>query len=818
MIKNYLKIAFRNLIKQKTLAFINIFGLSVGVACFSLFALYALNEFNFEDFNKNAGNIYRVYTFREAFNGNDSHGNVYMPLPLGPSLKNDIPAVEDYVRVVQPFETFIQTPKGGSREKVGYADPSFFSIFSMKLKHGNPATALQGTNSIVLTEDAAKKIFGSSEIIGKAIEVKLGNQFQPFIVTAVAENPPSNSSFQFDIIAPMQRWADAQNILFGTGSWNWASYITFVQLKPGSSLAQTKMVPPSFRAKYFPDEEKDARKYGWSGKGPAYSYRLEPLRDVHTDINLPGLKVAPIDPKMVWILLGIAGAILLIACINFTTLSLGRSAGRAKEVGIRKVSGGTKRALIFQFLTESLILAIISTIIGLLMADMLLPYFNGLSGRELSFSITQFPQLLLVIVVTVILVGLLSGSYPALVLSGFRASEVLKAKIKLGGSNFFTKSLVTFQFIISTALIISSVVIIRQIHFMESRYPGFDKENVVVVNATGVASSINNLYGLFKQEIASCPDILATGGAGNGLGEGQGMLSMGFDYQKKSISTNVNFIEPDFIPALGMRMIAGRNFDPSISSDTLNAVIINETLMHELGWELSKAIGKHIEGYGNFGFVNPEVIGVVKDFNYMKASQQIEPMLLYEHHGTPPIVWKAGYFFMRIKAGNPSKALAAIQAAWKKLAPEYPVKYKFLDEDLNRFYESETKLSAILSSAGGIAVFLACLGLFGLVILSVVNRTKEIGIRKVLGASIATIINILSKDFLKLVVIALIIATPIAWIIMNKWLQDYAYRVELGWWVFAITGAAIIAIAFLTMLFHAVKAAIKNPVESLRTE
>ncbi|HEV3251976.1 MAG TPA: FtsX-like permease family protein, partial [Puia sp.] len=540
------------------------------------------------------------------------------------------------------------------------------------------------------------------------------------------------------------------------------SFMTLVQLKPGSKLANDNKLLADFRHEHFPK--------GLSSGG---GYDLEPLVDMHTNPKLVGIKISPVDPKSIWILLSIAAGVLLIACINFTTLSIGRSASRAKEVGVRKVIGGSKKALMLQFLSESLLLAFLSTMIGLILANLLLPYFNRYSGRELSFSIARFPQLTGLIAGLVLIVGLLSGCYPALILSGFNAVEVLKAKIKLGGANLFTKALVTFQFVLSAGLTISAIIIIQQLNYMQSRNPGFEKENVIQIKALGVANT-KQIFPTLKQELSGYPQIVRTASTDNGLGEREGWSGTGFDYNGKSINITQFYVDPDYIPTLGMHLLAGRNFDPAIASDTVNAVIINEATMNELGWTLENSIGKHLEGYGNFGVKAPTVIGIVRDFNFQDLTHPVEPMMFHQFAASRTNPW---HFFVRIRPGDPSKALAFIQAAWKKIAPDYPLKYNFLDEDLDRFFKSEARLSKIIGWAGGIAIFLACLGLLGLAALAVVNRTKEIGIRKVLGASVSSIIGLLSKDFLRLVVVAFVIATPIAWWLMTEWLQEYAYRI-----------------------------------------
>ena len=463
---------------------------------------------------------------------------------------------------------------------------------------------------------------------------------------------------------------------------------------------------------------------------------------------------------------------------------------------------------------EALLLTFLSAMIGLALAKILLPFFNQLSGRELSFSLTQFPQLLWLIIGLVLIVGLLAGSYPSLVLSNFKPVEVLKTKVRLGGSNFFTRSLVTLQFVLSAGLIISTIIIMQQLHYMQSKYPGFNKENVVVVDADGV-SDTKKLYSLFKQKLSVHPEIIGTASAELGLGGGQGWNESTFKYNGKNKAVYEYFVDPDYMHVLGLKLIAGRNFDPAISSDTVTSVIINEAMMNDFGWTLQNVIGQPLKGYldNENDAQTPIVVGVVKDFNYLAFNTKIEPQMFQQFSSYLPYK-----FFVRIKSGDPSKALSTLQTTWKTIAPDYPLKYSFLDENLDRFYQSEARWSNIVGWAGVLSIFLACLGLFGLAALVAINRTKEIGIRKVLGASLAGIISLLSKDFLKLIIIALLIASPLAWYFMHKWLQDFAYRINIGWYVFIITGIAAVLIALITVSFQAVRAAIANPVKSLRTE
>ena len=811
MIKHYFKIALRNFVKQKGLAFINVFGLSVGLACFTLFLLFAVNEFSFDRFHKNEKNIYRVYLHADAMRGDEAHGSSYLPIPLGPAMKQDFPEVENYVRFKDAWNgDFVKADNKVSRIKVSFADPQLFSVFSFKVLYGNAHDPLKNPNNIVLTKDIALQLFGETNAVGKTVEIKEENNFEPFIVTAVSENIPANSTIQFQILASFEYYTSTSGGKRGVDNWHRSGYQTYVQLRPGSKLTNESEQLKKFRSKYYPDEEAELKKDSlWTAGGSPIIYRLQPLKEMHTDIKVGGGGVEAVNPKNIWILLAIAAGVLLIACINFTTLAIGRSAGRAKEVGVRKVIGGDKKQLVFQFLAEALLLSILSAGLGILLGKILLPYFNILSGRELNFSFAQYPEMIWMLIGLVLVVGLLAGSYPALVLSGFKPIEVLKSKIRVGGSNIFTKSLVTVQFILSIGLIISTVIILQQLKFMQNKNPGFNKENIVMVDAEGVDTK--KIYPLFRQKLAMQPLITAVAGSELGLGEGTGWSRSGFEYNGKHKDVYEYFVDPGYINLMGMQLIAGRNFDPKISSDTLRSVIINETMLNDFGWTVDNAVGQELKGYSEN--LTPVVIGVVKNFHFRPFSEKIEPQMFHQFHDYAPYK-----YFVRIKAGDPSKALDVMKQAWTSVVPDLPFKYDFLDESLDRFYKSESRWSNIVGWAGGISIFLACLGLFGLAALAAVNRTKEIGIRKVLGASLTGIVSLLSKDFLKLVVIALVIASPLAWYFMHKWLQDFAYRINIGWYVFVITGIIAILIALVTISFQAIKAAIANPVRSLRSE
>ncbi|TAL42804.1 MAG: ABC transporter permease, partial [Chitinophagaceae bacterium] len=739
-------------------------------------------------------------------------GDVYMPSPLGPALKADLPDIKNYVRFQEAWgESFVKVDGNVRRMHVSYTDPSFFSVFSFPLVYGTPQGALKELQNIVLTRAKAKELFGTDNVVSRTIEIKVDENFVPFTISAVTENLPANSSIQFELLGNFNFLETTSSGKRGFNNWNRSSYITYVQLNDGSGLMNDVQKLAAFRHKYYPTEEEELKKAGFTltGTTPPVRYGLQPLKAGHTDTKIFGGSIEQVNPKTIWILLSIAAGVLLIACINFTTLAIGRSARRAKEVGVRKVMGGERRQLVMQFLSEAVLLSILSAILGLFLAKLLLPYFNELSGRELQFSFSLYPELIWMLAGLTLLVGLLAGSYPALILSGFKPLEVLKSKIKLSGSNFFTKSLVTVQFALSIGLIICTMIILQQTKYMSRKNPGFNKENIVVVDASDTKTK--EIYPLFRQAIASRTDIAGIASAELGLGEGTGWSRSGFEYKGKHKDVFEYFIDPDYIPVMGMQLIAGRNFDPKIADDTVTSIIVNEAMVNDFGWTVENAVGQQIQGY--METKTPVVVGVVKDFHYRPFKEKVMPQMFHQFADYAPYK-----FFVRLKPGNPAQALAALQKTWSSVVADLPFKYSFLDESLDNFYKTERKWSSIIGWAGGISVFLACLGLFGLAALAAVNRTKEIGIRKVLGASLPGIVKLLSKDFLKLVVVALIIAAPLAWYFMNKWLLDFAYRISIGWWIFVAAGTLAIIIAFITIGFQAVKAGIANPVKSLRTE
>jgi len=805
MLKHYIKIALRNLAHQKVLTVINISGLSIGITCFSLFLLYAVNEFSYDRFHTNAGRIYRIVEWWEG-EGREPGGSGSVCTPVAPAMKKDFPDVEYAVRM-RGTGCLARVNNNVFHTSVTFADKDIFNVFSFPLLYGNSQTALQDPRHIVLTKEKALQLFGTANVVGKTLEIKTDSAFEPFTISGVAENIPANSSIQFNILCNFEHFAQMPMVQESNNNW----YMTlgmeaYVQLKPGSRLAGESKRLASFRLKYLPDEQPKAKK---EKDAVQASFRLQSLRDMHMNPQVEGGN----NPRNIWILITIAAAVLIIACINFTTLAIGRSAGRAKEIGVRKVMGSQRKQLVGQFLAESLLLSVFSAVTGLILAYTLLPLFKELAGRELHFSLTRFPELCWLLTGLTILVALLAGSYPALVLSAFKPVEVLKSKIRVGGSNLFTRSLVTLQFVLSIGLIISTIIILQQLSFMRSKNIGFNKENVVMINTGSIDSK--KIYPLYKHAIESNAGIVSVTAAEMGLGSNEGQMGRGYRDYKGEVKGVIEYPgDYNFLNAMGMQLIAGRNFNAALASDSTNAVIVNEALVRDvLGTTVTDALGKQlIEGKGN-GQQPKTIIGVAHDFNFEDLTRTVRPQLFYR-----PANLNASRFFVRLTAGDPATKLALLNNTWKKLVPDAPFEYSFVDEKFDAFYRSEERWSAIAGWAGGISIFLACLGLFGLAALTAINRTKEIGIRKVMGATVSQVVGLLSKDFIKLIAVALVIASALAWYCMHNWLQAYAWRINITWWVFVLTGFFAMLVAVTTISFQAVKAALANPVKSLRTE
>jgi putative ABC transport system permease protein len=797
MIKNYFKTAFRNLSRNKIYSFINISGLSIGLACAMLIMLYVKDEVSFDKFHKNVNNIYRVVT--ESSDNGIKHKDPNTGYLQGPRFAQNIPGIQSFVRVQSGSED-IKTGTEVQAQDLLYVDSSFFSVFTFPLLSGDSKTCLKEPHSIVLSEDAAKKQFGTTDAVGKIVMMKDDSVFIPYKVTAVAKRCPQNSSIQFTALVPIKESdADAQN------NDNWYNFFlnTFVVLDSKTTLLTVEQQMQKFYVKDAGETFREmAKKYGITGT--MGTYFLQPYMDMHMSTELPaqnGLTNAS-NPMYSYILSGIALFVLLIACINFINLTVARSVKRAKEIGIRKVIGGNRKQLIIQFLGESFLLCTIAFVLAIALVQLLLPLFNELSNKALALSYLFDAKLIAGYIVLFLITSLLAGFYPALVLSGYNPVQTLYSRFNIAGKSYLQKSLVVLQFTLASFLITATFIIYAQFNFLTTEKLGYDDSNLIIVNKDRIKHS---QAAVFKNELAKDPNIIAVSAKNGGMWQ---------TAARTAIDSTVNFayetVDESYLPLLKIPLLQGRNFSTAFPGDSNNSVIVNESFVKKAGWK--NPIGETV----NFWYNNNEkyhVIGVVKDYHYASLNQKIIPQLFTMKNDN-----LYGLYYIKIKPGTQTASLKLIQKTFKQLYPLSPYSYVFKDQQNLKDYEDVAKWKEILLFGAILTIFISCIGLFGLSVLSAEKRTKEIGIRKVLGASVRNVVSILSTDFLKLVFISLLISIPLARLAANKWLDNYPYRITLNWWMFTIAALLVIVIALATVSFQAIKAAIANPVKSLRTE
>ena len=791
--------------KYKFISFINLFGLTVGLACCLLISTYVLNELSYDRYNKNSKNIYRIErTFLNASTGAVSLQLGAVAPPFGPLLQNDFKNIQQATRLLPVSSIPVKYGENIFNETgLFFAEQNVFDVFDFKVTEGNPTNALADPFSVMLDEDIAKKYFGNEDPLNKVI--RFSNQFD-CKVTGVYQSLPQNSHWHPQILVSFNTLKDsavygAENL---RTNWGNNAFYTYLLVPDHFNVKNFEAQMPAFQNRHIPP----------SGKMKASDYSVLSLRKL-TDIHLYSHTDEEIeingDIKRVYIFAAIALFILLIACINYMNLSSARSVLRAKEIGVRKAAGAGKGELITQFLCESVFIAALAAALAFGVTVLALPGLNRLSGQSLSVHQLLEWKVFLLILLVPFIVGILSGIYPALYLSSFEPVKVLKGIIKKGGGNIsFRKTLVVFQFSISIVLIIATVIVFQQLNYMQNKSLGFDKDHVVTIDYN---SGLKNSYQSFKDELLSNSNIkgvaLSSRIPSGRLLDSQGsQLNRGDSLAPSKADIKYVVADEDFIPTYGIKIVAGRNFSKDYGTDT-SSFLINETAVKALALKSNEeAIGKQFQYGGRTGMI----VGVFNDFNFESLHQRIIPLVLLESTGD-------GYGNISIKtSGNVSAALAEIEKTWKKYLPEVPYEYKFLDARYAKLYEAENKESSILIIFSCIAIFIACLGLFGLSAFTITQRVKEIGIRKVLGASTKTIVQLISKDFLLLVVIAAVIAFPVAWYAMSHWLQSFAYRIHIGWWVFVLAGIIAFLIAFATISIQAIKAATANPVKSLRSE
>ncbi len=801
MFKNYFIVALRNLLRNKIYVSINIAGLSIGLACAMLIILYVKDEVSYDRFHKSVGNIYRVVTQGIDKNGGKGRKDPNTGYLQGPRFAQNIPEIKYFVRI-QSGNKNIKTGTEVKDQDLLFVDSTFFDVFSFPLESGNRHTCLKDPFSVVLSEDAAKKQFGSTDVIGKLVMLKDDSVFVPHKVTAVAKKCPQNSSIKFELLLPIKESKeDAQN------NENWFNFFlnTFVVLDPHANVQAVE----SKMQKFYTADSKDAirsltAKFGAMAMDWKSEYLLQPLLDMHTSIELPsqnGLSDAS-NPMYSYILSGIALFILLIACINFVNLTVARSVKRAKEIGIRKVVGGDRKQLIIQFLGESFLLCIIAFVLAIGLVQLILPVFNNLSNKALALSYLFDAKLIAGYILLFILTSLLAGLYPALVLSGYNPVQTLYSRFNLAGKNYLQKSLVVLQFALASFLIIATFTIYKQFNFLTTVKLGYDDNDLVIVHKD---FKTHDEAKLFKNVLLNNPDILSVAPRNGGMWGTVAKMSndstINFDYET---------VDESFLSTLKIPLVQGRNFSPDFPSDSANSVLVNESFVKKAEWKTP--IGQIVNFWYNDN-KKYNVIGVVKDYHYQPLSQKIGPQLFTMKKDN-----NYGMVYIKIKPNTAAVNLQIIQKTFRQLFTLSPYSYTFMNDENIKNYEAEAKWKKIMLFGAILTIFISCIGLFGLSVLAAEKRTKEIGIRKVLGASVKRVVSILSKDFLKLVCVSLVISIPAAWIAANKWLENYPYRITLSWWLFASAGVLVILIALLTVSFQAIKAAISNPVKSLRTE
>lgn len=792
MIKNYLIIAWRNLKKSKVFSLINILGLTIGITVCLMIFLFIMNEFNVDNFHKNKDQVYRV--MRGAEVGDKSINVAYLSGRQAPALLNDFKGqIVSAVRVGQNDNLFTVDTKSFHEKRELVVDTGFFSLFSFPLIKGTPSAVLKDINSVVLTESTAKKYFGSVDnAIGKIV---MQNKETPLKVTGIAKDVPAGSHLEFDLVTSLEKYKDAPWMT------NWVNngVYTYVQLAPNVSQSQVEKQLPAFVEKYMGSE---LRKFGFK-----WSLSLTPLKDVYFDTSAAD-NTRHGDKTVVYIFLSIAILILLIACINFMNLSTIRAAERSKEVGLRKVLGAMRNNLVWQFIGESVLLTSISCILAVALLLIVMPWYNQLLGYALTISWNTLPIYLFLSGI-VIIVGFAAGSYPALFLSAFSPVQALKGKLKMGkGGASFRQVLVVVQFSVSVFLIVGTIIIIKQMSYVKNKQLGYNKDQTLIVPIDN--GDIYRNRNIFKTELQNqnaVHSVAAMSGEPGGFFDGQT-----FDVEDHTEKWNARteYTDFEFVKTLGLKIIAGRDFSARFPTDTTDAVLINKTAATKLGWTSQQAVGKWIVNTVRDSSKR-KIVGVVDDFNFQSLKQDIEALVISPAEDRRQIL-------VKLNPGNLQAGIALVKNAYTKAAPAYPFEYKFLDEQFNELYKKDIRQQTILSVFAGLAIFVACLGLFGLASFTATKRFKEIGVRKVLGSSVQGIVILLSKDLLKPVLIAACIALPAGYWAMNKWLEDFAYKTSLDWWVFCIAALVTFGIALITVCIKAFNAAVINPVKSLRTE
>ena len=796
MFQNYFKIAVRHLQKNRLFAIINIAGLAIGITSCLLIGIYIIDESGFDAFHTKADRIVRLTM--DYSDGNVQNKVAQTGTKAGPQLQRTFPQVAAYVRTLKSTRVIAYGEKMFEEKNFLYADSAFFQVFTFQLVSGDPKTALDAPDKVVLTQSTAKKYFGTENPVGKTIK----GGMRELLVTGIAADAPHNSQVQFDLIGSFT----SLNAAIGEEWWS-ANYITYLLLQHKNAMTELQQ--------HVRDYMKTVSEKELQMTGSSYlTYHLEPLTRVHLHSALDGFEPNN-NILYIYILAAIGFLILVIACVNYTNLSIAQSAGRSAEIGIRKVLGAAKGQVFNQFISESIVVTFIAVAFAVLLSGLLLPYFNQLSGKQLPVSVLFSAPTFAGLIGLALVVAFCAGAYPALVLSRGKVISILKTGFTFTGSGGLRKSLIVLQFVISIFLIIATIVILQQLNYIHNKDLGYDKEQVMVLP---IDALMQKNYDAIKQELAGTPGIVSVGAAYEppihiGWTDGIRESSTG---SERRITVNAIPCDEDFVKTLNVKIIAGsdynytdvQQFDTTDDGRNLHhSYMLNESAVKALGWTPEQAIGKSITK-ATTGIIK----AVVQDFHFRSFHEPIAPLILFMDRRM------VNNFFVKINPAYTKAAIKQLESVWKARVPHRPFEYHFLDEDYEALYKAEQRTAGVFATFSGIAILLACLGLFALTAYTMVQRTKEIGIRKILGATVANILSLISKDFLKLICIALCIALPVAWLAVAKWLDNFVYKITVQWWVFALAGIAILVIAFFTISIQAIKTSVANPVKSLRTE
>jgi putative ABC transport system permease protein len=792
MFTNYIKTSWRSLLKHRLFTVINLLGLALGLMVTIVILTYVHAELTCDNFHANGDQIYRVIRQAEV-NANEYRIGI-TSAPFGPALKNDFPAsITDFVRVMPDEGLVAHEQRAFMEKKFFLADRNFFEIFSFPLAKGDPATVLANPNSVVLTAEMAKKYFGDTDPLGKTLT--LDNRYE-FMVTGVLAENKHRSHLDFDFVAGLEvyRERDWYNDWWGN------TLFTYVRIASREDARQVEAGLAAFIDKYLGEDFKRNR--------ARVDPKLQPLAEIYFQKDIRYDPALHGDKNAVYLFCAIAAFILLLACINYMNLTTARAGRRAREIGVRKALGAHRVKLVLQFFAESLLLTASAILLALVGIELLLPYLNSTFGLELSIALTH-PAVVLLLLTLLLAVSSLASSYPALLLSSFKPVTVLKSQtgVRVQGISV-RKALVVFQFCVAIALIIGTLVIGRQLDYMRNKQLGFDEAHVVL-------APMNNREMRSRQEdfvarVRAIPGVISASAMSGEPGGFHDTMSFGIEGSEQNWRMRTVFADHDYVKTLGMKIVAGRDFSRAFGTDAAQAILLNETAVKMLGWTNEQALGKTIRNI-MLDTTRSQVVGVIGDYHFSSLKDAIEPLAV----AIRP--WR-GMLAFKIESRDLQKTLAALEQQWKSFSPAFPFEFSFLDESLDQLYRHEQRESTLFRLFGFLAIFIACLGLFGLAAFAAEQRGREIGIRKVLGASIASVTGLLSREFVKLVLLANVIAWPVAYFAMNKWLENFAYRVSLEWWLFALAGGLALLIALLTVSTQAIRAALANPVETLRYE